>query len=67
MSVVLSVFLLLLLVRLVAQVWLDVLNLGEVRRHADAPPAGIADVMSDENYLRSVAYTTAKLKFSIVD
>lgn len=67
MSVVLSVFLLLLLVRLVAQVWLDMLNLAEVRRHADAPPAGIADVMSEENYLRSVSYTTAKLKFSIVD
>lgn len=67
MSAVLSVFLLLLLARLAAQVWLDLLNLAEVRRHCDAPPEGIADVMSDENYRRSVAYTTAKLKFSIVD
>lgn len=67
MSVVLSVFLLLLLVRLIAQLWLDVLNLAEVRRHAEAPPAAISDVMSDENYQKSVAYTTAKLKFSMVD
>jgi len=67
MSVVLSVFILLLLLRLGAQVWLDILNLAKVRRHADGPPAAIADVMSAENYQRSVAYTTAKLRFSMVD
>ncbi len=67
MSVVLSVFIVLLLLRLGAQVWLDILNLTEVRRHADSPPEAIADVMSPENYQRSVAYTTAKLRFSMVD
>ena len=67
MPVVLSVVLLLLLVRLLAQLWLDRLNLAEVRRHASGPPAAIADVMSGETYRKSVDYTVAKLKFSMVD
>ena len=67
MSDVLTVILCLLFLRLVAQLWLDTLNLSEVRRFGDAPPAAIADVMSEENYRKSVAYSIAKLRFSMLD
>jgi STE24 endopeptidase len=67
MSDVLSVILCLLFLRLAAQLWLDTLNLSEVRRFADAPPEAIADVMSGENYRKSVAYSIAKLRFSMLD
>jgi len=67
MTDVLIVFLCLLFLRLAAQLWLDTLNLSEVRRYAAAPPAAVADVMSGENYQKSVAYSMAKLRFSMVD
>jgi STE24 endopeptidase len=67
MSDVLTVILCLLLLRLAAQLWLDTLNLSEVHRFASAPPEAISDVMSKENYQKSVAYSIAKLRFSMVD
>jgi STE24 endopeptidase len=67
MSDVLTVFLSLLFIRLIAQLWLDTLNLSEVKRFENGPPGAIADVMSEENYRKSVAYSIAKLRFSMVD
>ena len=53
--------------RLVAQLALEALNRGEVRRHAGARPAALADVMDDATYAKSVDYTLAKSRFASVE
>ena len=57
----------LILLRFLAQQALEALNRAEVRRHAGARPAALADVMDDATYAKSVDYTLAKSRFSSVE
>lgn len=52
--------------RLGAQLVLAALNRREVARHATRPPPAVAAMVDDETYRRSVAYTLAKNRFSVV-
>ncbi len=52
--------------RLAAQLGLAALNRREVRRHADAPPPAVAAMTDAATYRRSVDYTLAKNRFSVV-
>jgi STE24 endopeptidase len=54
-------------VRLCAQLVLEALNRGEVRRHAGRRPAALAEVMDDATYAKSVGYTLAKSGFAGVE
>jgi STE24 endopeptidase len=58
-----SVVVALVLLRLGAQLALEVLNRAEVRRHAGHRPAAVADVMDEATYAKSVDYTLAKSRF----
>ncbi len=53
--------------RLVAQLALEALNRGEVRRHAQARPAALADIMDEATYAKSVDYTLAKSRFASIE
>jgi len=57
----------LIFLRFLAQQALEALNRAEVRRHAGARPAALADVMDDATYAKSVDYTLAKSRFSSVE
>lgn len=57
----------LLAARLLAQLGLEVLNRREVRRHAGAMPAPLADVMDAPTYGKAVEYTLAKSHFGSVE
>ena len=59
----LTVFIALLVAKLVAEAWLDALNRRTVREHAGAPPEAVRGVMDEETYRRSVQYTLAKSVF----
>ncbi len=52
--------------RLAADLALSALNRAEVRRHAFAPPPGVAAIMDEATYAKSVRYTLAKSHFGIV-
>ena len=54
-------------VRLCAQLALESLNRGEVRRHVGRRPAALAGVMDDATYAKSVDYTLAKSEFATVE
>ncbi len=60
---VLMIALLLIGLRLVAELVLAGLNRREVRRHAERAPAGVAAIMDEATYRKSVAYTLAKNQF----
>jgi STE24 endopeptidase len=50
----------LIVMRLVAELWLNSLNRGEVRRHAAVAPPAVAAIMDATTYGKAVAYTLAK-------
>jgi STE24 endopeptidase len=52
--------------RLAAQLGLAALNRREVLRHADAPPPAVAAMTDAATHRRSVDYTLAKNRFSVV-
>lgn len=56
----------LMILRLVADLWLGALNRAEVRRHAATAPAGVAAIMDDATYKKSVAYTLEKSRFGVL-
>jgi len=60
---VLSVFTALLVLRVVADTWLDTLNRRFAHAHAAAMPEGVRDVMDEATYRRAVDYTLAKNSF----
>ncbi len=64
---VIAVFLVLLVFKTGAELWLDRLNRANVLRFADSPPEAVREVMPDETYRRSVEYTLAKNRFSRVE
>jgi STE24 endopeptidase len=57
----------LVILRLSAQLALEALNRAEARRNAGQRPAALADVMDDATYAKSVEYTLAKSRFSSVE
>lgn len=67
MNTVLTVFLVLLLARLLAETILDLLNRRQVLRHANHVPPGLAEVMDESTYAKAVEYTLAKNRFSVVE
>jgi STE24 endopeptidase len=50
----------LIVMRLAAELWLNLLNRREVRRHAEAAPPAVAAIMDAPTYEKAVAYTLAK-------
>ncbi|HEY0966779.1 MAG TPA: M48 family metallopeptidase [Opitutaceae bacterium] len=56
----LLIVLVLIMLRLGAELWLGALNRAEVRRHAERPPEAAAAIMDGETYRKSVDYTLAK-------
>ncbi len=57
----------LVILRLVAQLALEALNRGEVRRNAGPRPAALVDVMDEATYAKAVDYTLAKSRFGTVE
>lgn len=66
MVLVLSITAVLIVLRLVADLILSALNRAEVRRNAHAAPPGVAAIMDEATYKKSVAYTLAKSRFGMV-
>lgn len=66
MAPILAVFVVLLLAKLAAGIWLDLLNLRHVRAHADAVPESFRDFIDLAEYKKSIEYTAAKTRFGIV-
>jgi STE24 endopeptidase len=66
MDPILFVFVLLLLAKLSAGIWLDLLNLRHVRAHADEVPESFRDFIDLPAYQKSGEYTSAKTRFGIV-
>ncbi len=62
-----AVVFILLLVKTGVELWLDALNRAHVRRHADAPPEALKEVMPEATYRRSVDYTLARNRFGVVE
>jgi len=62
-TLVLTVFSVLLALRVGAETWLDALNRQNVRAHANSAPDGVREVMDAGTYARSVQYTLAKSTF----
>jgi STE24 endopeptidase len=60
---VLMIALVLVALRLVAELVLAGMNRREVARNADKAPAGVAAIMDESTYQKSVAYTLAKNQF----
>lgn len=67
MNEVLFVVAILLLLKLGAELWLDFLNRREVFRHAGDVPEAYASYVDEASYDKSVAYTLAKNRLSMVD
>lgn len=64
---VLSVILVLIGIKLAAELVLNALNRAEVMRHASRAPAPVAAIMDEASYQKSVAYTLAKSQFAKVE
>jgi STE24 endopeptidase len=60
---VLWIVVVLIALRLAAELVLSSLNRAEVRRHASTPPAAVSAIMDQETYAKSVAYTLEKSRF----
>ena len=58
--------LVLIALKLVAELVLDWLNRGEVLRHADRIPAAFVGVMDEETYKKSVSYTLTHNAFGMI-
>ncbi|HTB79828.1 MAG TPA: M48 family metallopeptidase [Opitutaceae bacterium] len=54
----------LIVLRLLAELWLNALNRREVQRHAGVAPAAVAAIMDEPTYAKAVAYTLAKNRFA---
>lgn len=63
---VLSITAALLVLRLVGELVLSALNRAEVRRHADAPPPGVAAIMDRATYTKAVNYTLERSRFGVI-
>ena len=66
MLLVISITAVLMVLRLAGELALSALNRGEVRRHAEAPPAAASAMMDLATYRKSVAYTLAKSRLGVI-
>ena len=66
-GMVLTVVLVLLGLKVVAELVLSLLNRAEVKRHAERAPAAVAALMDDATYRKSVEYTLAKGRLGRVE
>jgi STE24 endopeptidase len=57
----------LILVRCLAQLWLDQLNRRHVLAHADSVPAAFQEIIDSATYAKSVQYTLAKSRLNQVE
>jgi len=67
MNIILLTFVVLLLLKLVAGIALDVLNVRYVQRQSGAVPESFRDFIDESTYLKSIGYTVAKTRFGIVN
>ncbi|MFW5874061.1 MAG: M48 family metallopeptidase [Verrucomicrobiota bacterium] len=67
MNLILTVFVVLLVLKLVAGIVLDVLNLGHVRAQSGGVPEAFRDFIDEPTYAKSIDYTAAKTRFGIVN
>lgn len=63
---ILVLFVVLLVAKLAASLYLDLLNLRHVRAHAGAVPEAFRESIDPEAYAKSIAYTVAKTRFGLV-
>lgn len=64
---ILFVALALIALRLVAELWLAMLNRAEVRRNAKQAPAAVAAIVDESTYRRSVDYTLARNRLGTLE
>jgi STE24 endopeptidase len=64
-TLILGTVLIVILAKLAWETYLTLLNMAEVRRHSQAPPAALRPVMDEQTYAKSVDYTLAKARFGL--
>jgi STE24 endopeptidase len=67
MTPLLWTFVSLLLLKTLADTWLDVLNLRTALRNRDTVPEGFAGFMDADTYRKSIDYSVVKLRFGVVE
>jgi len=67
MSFVLVTVAILMVLRLLGELWLEALNRREVLRRAEQPPPGVAAIMDSATYKRAGEYTLAHQRFDVVE
>jgi len=67
MSFVLVIVAILMVLRLLGELWLEALNRREVLRRAAQPPPGVAAIMDAATYKRAGEYTLAHQRFDVVE
>ena len=66
MNTILIAFIALLILKYATSTLLDLLNLGYVKRQAEAVPQGFSDFIDMPTYQKSIEYTVAKTRFGLV-
>jgi len=66
MNTILIAFIALLILKYATSTLLDLLNLGYVKRQAEAVPQGFSDFIDLPTYQKSIEYTVAKTRFGLV-
>ncbi len=64
---VFSVVVILVVLKLLAELGLAALNRAEVRRHAARAPAGVAAIMDEATYRKATDYTLAKNRLGVIE
>jgi STE24 endopeptidase len=64
---VFTIVVVLIVLRLVAELALNLLNSAEARKHASTPPQAVAAITDAASYAKSVEYTLAKGRFSRIE
>ncbi len=67
MNYVLITFLILLLIKVCTELWLESLNTKHVKSHSGAVPDSFKEFIDKKTYDKSVAYTLAKTKFGVIE
>lgn len=65
MNVVILIFIVLLVIKMGIEIWLNILNRNETLKHANKIPTSFAEMMNGETYHQSVEYTLAKNQLDI--
>ncbi len=67
MNLILTVFVILLLLKLLSSIGLDVLNMRHARAQSAEVPEAFRDFIDEPTYAKSIEYTVAKTRFGIVN